>query len=307
MTSAGGLDRGLNDGEFVAAEPRDEIGRSDASLQRDGDRLQQFVADQMSERIVDALEFVDVEVEHGELFAGGECGEFALQPVMEQGAVRQVGQRVVMRQMGDLRLGAPSLGDVLVGRHPAAIGQRLVDDLDRAAVGRLDDHGVSLSDVAQHAARNILRRRPRTIRWPCDGRSHRGSCSPVSRPRRQAVHVDIALVADHEPLRRIEQQQALRHVVDGGIQPLLFQRQPLLRRAVLLRQLAHHQEQHGGDHEHGKARHADQEEICSRQSASAADTVVVAMITSGRLVRVRAGDQPVLAVDRTGQAGGAVA
>ena len=62
--------------------------------------------------------------------------------------------------------------------------------------------------------------------------------------RRQAVHLDIALVADDEPLRRIEQQQALRHVVDGGIETLLFQPQPLLRQPVLLRQLADDEKQH---------------------------------------------------------------
>ena len=61
---------------------------------------------------------------------------------------------------------------------------------------------------------------------------------------RQPVHLDIALVADDEPLRRIEQQQALRHVVDGGVEPLLFQRQPLLRQSVLLRQLANDEKQH---------------------------------------------------------------
>ena len=144
-----GLDRGLNDREFVAAEARDEIARSDALPEGDGHRFQQFVADQMSERIVDALEFVDVEVKHGELVAGGEGGEFALQPVMEQGAVRQIGQRIVMRQMGDARLGAPSLGDVLVGRHPSAVGERLVGDLDRTSVGRLDDHGMFLRPMSR--------------------------------------------------------------------------------------------------------------------------------------------------------------
>ena len=63
--------------------------------------------------------------------------------------------------------------------------------------------------------------------------------------RRQAVHLDVALVADDEPLRRIEQQQALRHVVDGGVQALLFQPSAVAPTSVLLRQLAHHQKQHG--------------------------------------------------------------
>ena len=67
VTSAARLDGGLDDGEFVAAEPGDEIGVAARSRQAAGDRFQQFVADQVSERVVDALEFVDVDVEHGEL------------------------------------------------------------------------------------------------------------------------------------------------------------------------------------------------------------------------------------------------
>lgn len=55
-----------------------------------------------------------------------------------------------MGKVRDALLGAAALGDVLVGRKPAAVGQRLVDDLDRAPVGRRDHHGVADADVAQH-------------------------------------------------------------------------------------------------------------------------------------------------------------
>ena len=46
---------------------------------------------------------------------------------------------------------------------------------------------------------------------------------------RQAVQLDIALVADHDPLVGIKQQQALRDVVDGDVEPLSFQRLEPLR------------------------------------------------------------------------------
>ena len=69
MTSAGRSIAGLDDGEFVAAEPGDEIGLADAAAQPAGDAFQQFVADRVAERVVDALEFVDVDIEHGELLA----------------------------------------------------------------------------------------------------------------------------------------------------------------------------------------------------------------------------------------------
>src|SRR5258706_14353337 len=66
---SGSFDRGLNDGEFVAAEAGHEVAGCNALAQARGYRFQQFVADQMSERVVDAFEFVDVDVEHRQLLA----------------------------------------------------------------------------------------------------------------------------------------------------------------------------------------------------------------------------------------------
>ena len=105
--------RGLDHGEFVAAEPGDQVGRLEAVLDAGGDGLQQFVADMVSERVVDALEFVDVDVEQRELLAADGLLQLALDLLAEQHPVRQVGQRVVMREMGDLFIGAPALGHVV--------------------------------------------------------------------------------------------------------------------------------------------------------------------------------------------------
>ena len=52
----------------------------------------------------------------------------------EQHAVGQIGQRVVVRHVGDAGFGALALGDVLVGRDPAAVRHRLMRDANRAAV-----------------------------------------------------------------------------------------------------------------------------------------------------------------------------
>ena len=69
--------------------------------------------------------------------------------------------------------------------------------------------------------------------------------------RRQTVHLEVTLVANDKPLRGIEQQQALRHVVDRGVQALLFH-------AMLLRQLANDKEQHRRYHEHQESGYRDQ-------------------------------------------------
>ena len=67
----------------------------------------------VAERIVDALELVDVDIEQRELLAVGGLLQLALDLLAEQRAVRQVGQRIVVRHMRDLLVGAPPLGDVL--------------------------------------------------------------------------------------------------------------------------------------------------------------------------------------------------
>src|ERR1700722_15297631 len=63
---------------------------------------------------------------------------------------------------------------------------------------------------------------------------------------RQPVHLNVSLVAYDQPHRLIEQRQALRHVVDGGIEALLFQRQSTLRCEMLRRQPPNDQGQNDG-------------------------------------------------------------
>ena len=65
----GALDAVLQDGEFIAAEAGDEIFRPDRLAQPLRHALQELVADQMSQRIVDALELVDVDIEDREFGA----------------------------------------------------------------------------------------------------------------------------------------------------------------------------------------------------------------------------------------------
>ncbi len=87
----------------------------------------------MTERVVDALELVDVDVQHGQLLVRPHRVQGLFEPLPEQQPVRQVGQCIVMRQMRDLLVGARALGNVLDRGDPAAHLQRTVDDLDRPA------------------------------------------------------------------------------------------------------------------------------------------------------------------------------
>ena len=89
------------------------IGFPDTASDAGGYRFQQFIADVMSERIVDALELIDVDIEQCELFAAAGSLQLAFDLFAEQYPVRQVGQRIVMREVSDLLVGAPAFGNIV--------------------------------------------------------------------------------------------------------------------------------------------------------------------------------------------------
>ena len=106
---------------------------------RDG--AEQLVADRMAERVVDALEVVEVEAEHRERLAA-RATRASPSSICSRNSTR-LGRSVSAswRAMwAMLCLGAVALGDVLVGRDPAALRHRLVRDLDDAAVGEVAVH-----------------------------------------------------------------------------------------------------------------------------------------------------------------------
>ena len=107
------IHRGLNDGKFVAAKPRNDVGFPQTASQALRHGLQQFVAALMSERVVDALEFVEVQIEHRELLAAPDALQRLLELLAEEQPVGQVSQRVVVRQMRDPLLRKLAVGDVL--------------------------------------------------------------------------------------------------------------------------------------------------------------------------------------------------
>ena len=99
----------------------------------------QLVADRVPERIVDVLEVVEVEAQHREPLPAFNMDERLGQPLAQQHAVGQIGQRIVTRHVRDLHFRPAPLGDVLVGGHPAAAGHRHVHHGDGAAVVQLDE------------------------------------------------------------------------------------------------------------------------------------------------------------------------
>lgn len=216
----------VDDRELVAAEPRDQRRIADASAEPRGHRLQQRIARRMSERVVDVLEAIEIEHQHRKArSAAPRTGQCLLHPLLEQHAVRQVGQRVVLRHVGDLGLGTALLGDVAMRRDPAAAVHRLPRHADQPAVSKLVDPAADLVGRQRVECGELL------------GRGAVGGLAledaigdPVlddlavggagqQQFGRQPVNFGVAIVAYDEALRRIEHAEALAHVVDRGIEP----------------------------------------------------------------------------------------
>ena len=70
----------------------------------------QLVADVMAERVVDVLEMIEVDVEHGRgLAAGAHVVDHGFEPLAEIDAVGQAAHRIVQGEMAQLRFAGPDL------------------------------------------------------------------------------------------------------------------------------------------------------------------------------------------------------
>ncbi len=134
------LDRRLEDDEFVAAEARHHVGVADDLAQPVGHRAQQLVAAGMAERVVDLLELIEIDEQHGAGLARMPRGSQRLVDLVAKvSPVRQAGERVVARHVADLGLGVLALGDVLDQHDRAAVFHRLEGEREIASVQRVDD------------------------------------------------------------------------------------------------------------------------------------------------------------------------
>ena len=170
---AGLVDRAQQQRELVAAEAGEEVGLARRAPEPRRGLLQHLVADGVAERVVDRLEVVEVDAEHRGLLAARRSPASA-PPSRSRNcdAVGQLGQRVVARQVLGCGFLLALLGDVLVGRDPAAILHRMVLHQDDAAVELVDGLAVlaARDDLAPPADVVLAGRRvalmPLSNRWP---------------------------------------------------------------------------------------------------------------------------------------------
>ena len=171
---------GQNDGELVAAQPRQEV----AAVQRARDQLrdlaQQFVARGVAHRVVDLLEAVEVEQQQRRLPAvtpalHQHVGDLAV----EQRAVGEPGERVEIGQPLQLLLGGFAFRDVLdrAGETDDAalgVGHRLADHREIA------DRAVAALELDVDAAGPCRCASPPPA-TPARGRRRRRHASPSPR------------------------------------------------------------------------------------------------------------------------------
>ena len=173
----------------------------------------------MAERVVDALEAVEIDEQNGQLFA---ARQRLLHLLAEQQPVRQIGERVMARHVHDLRFGLAAFGDVLVGRDPAAVGGGVVGAGHHAAVAEFVEMravGGAAHEVGQlrqqfvHGLAGVIL--PRHAQFEDFAERDAGLDLVALQPE----DFEEAPVDDLEPVLRVEQAQALRHVVERGIEP----------------------------------------------------------------------------------------
>ena len=205
----------------------------------------------MSERVVDALEFVDIDIHDRQLFAGPDRFQRLLEPLAKQHTVRQVGQRVVMRHVGDLLVGTGARGNVFDHRQPPAALQGLVHDLDRATtrgLGQLTG-GLAERDVADDGVAEFIDIAVKGSGLLAVRDQPLHGAARFDHLRRQSEHVEIGLVAGNDPRRCIIEHKALRNVVDGDRELTLLRRQPLARQSMVLQQQADDESEYDGHRE----------------------------------------------------------
>ncbi len=135
------LSRGMQGGqyhdEFVTAQTRNDVAGTGAGAQPLGGFDQQQIADVVAQGVINVLEVVHVEEQHGQLFTvalGTQQG--LLQPQLQAEAVVQTGQRVVVGQVVDVLFGRLAFGDVdKAGDVVDELAGSVADDRDGGPFG----------------------------------------------------------------------------------------------------------------------------------------------------------------------------
>src|SRR5581483_3752820 len=107
-----------------------------------------------------------------------------------------------------------------MGRHPATVIDPLIGDDHRAAIGELDVDRVGRTPAQRGAQIVVVAVRIERKRSGGNARIEQiadGAADPDA-ARIDAIHLHIAIVPYEQPVLRVEQAKALRHVVESRVE-----------------------------------------------------------------------------------------
>jgi hypothetical protein len=118
---------GQQDSELVATEPGDDVGRTDTASQPSGRLDQHGIAGGVTERVVDVLEVVQVDIEQRQPL--GLVDEQLIESPPEQGPIGESRERVVAGLVGELALQLAELTErlaelIVLESEPGVLGER---------------------------------------------------------------------------------------------------------------------------------------------------------------------------------------
>jgi hypothetical protein len=177
----------MEDGELVAAEPRNGIAVARNLAHTVRQHPQQRIAGRMSERVVDLLEAVEVEKEQRHTAPRApEVGHCRVQVLAKQRAIGEIGEAVVVSHVPDALTGQLLLRDVLgnsedvlrsVGvvangdRSRAQEAQAIMRGMDRLLLDELHLPGFERPAVSRHKPVGLLLGKEVVVGLADDGRA----------------------------------------------------------------------------------------------------------------------------------------
>lgn len=217
--------------ELVAADAREHVLGAQAGAHAPRGIAQDDVSDRVPERVVDALEVVEVEQHRQQAAArAARARRFARQRGLERAAIREAGERIVMRLLLELARDALQLAFGLLARGCVALDHRGADDVAVAiAHWREPQRDVEARSVAAQAL-GVERGDRVTVAHAREGagvlravlgrNEHREVASEhllrapaVQRDGARVPHADAAVEvrADDRVARRLDQRGQLGH------------------------------------------------------------------------------------------------
>ena len=198
--------------ELVATEPGDRVSGADGGAQSRRQLAQQQVTDVVPAGVVDELEIIEIEEQDrdpGSRPPGPR--ERVLQPVQEQGAVRQAGQRIVAGLVDQLLGGEVALGHVpdRGQRQPAVDCLRLADGSLDGELGAVLAPGDQVELAPAHRLA-VPRLRP--------GGTEQHVVDADARQLIRGVAEEVLglRVDEHDPTRGVERHECARRALEQG-------------------------------------------------------------------------------------------